>query len=510
MRKLLKVLFSQLVVVSLLLIAQAAFFIWCVVSLSRYFIYIDLALKLISFAVVIIIMNRHSNPVYKIAWIIPIMLFPLVGGLLYLFIVGQSSTKRFFCRLKKLERETTASFKQNPAVLSDIRAVDSRWAGAVKYVNNVSSLAAYKCERAQYFSVGEEFWASLLCELEKAQKYIFMEFFIVSEGAMLDSVLEILRRKVKEGVDVRVLLDGMGCMTTIKRDFPYKLRKEGIACRVFGPFVPFLSALQNNRDHRKIVCIDGVVGYTGGINLADEYVNIGYKDGHWKDMGVMVKGEAAFSFAIMFLQMWGITTGQRTDIKAIKPSFPENAFVADGFVMPYADIPQDKYQTGEFIYMDMISRAEKYIHITTPYLILDHEMTFALSNAATSGVDVKIICPRNIDHWYARAVAYSYYKELIKSGVKIYEYTPGFIHGKTFCCDGEVATVGSINLDYRSLYLHFECGAWFMNSSVVTSLENDFNRTVLKCRRITAEECDSLPAPRKILNAFLRIFAPLM
>lgn len=509
MRKLLKVLFSQLVIVSLLLIAQAALLVWFVMRLSEYFIYIDIALKIISFAVVIIIMNRHSNPVYKIAWIIPILLFPLIGGFLYLFIMGQTNTKRFFTRLKKLECETTAPYPQQEKTLSEIAQTDARFKGAVRYVNNVSHLAAYGGADTTYFPVGEELLKSLLSELEKAQKYIFMEFFILADGIMWQSILNILKRKAKDGVDVRIIYDGMGSMTLLPRSFPQQMQALGIKCRVFSPFVPFLSALQNNRDHRKIVSIDGKTAYTGGINIADEYINKGYDKGHWKDMGVMVKGQAAMSFTMMFMDMWCIITGEKPNIKSYEPQKWEN-YGKTGFVMPYSDMPQDKYQTGEYLYMDMINKAEKFVYITTPYLILDHEMTFALTNAAASGIDIKIICPRNIDHWYARAVAYSYYKELIQSGVKIYEYTPGFIHGKTFCCDGAAATVGSINLDYRSLYLHFECGAWFMDSPVVDAVLSDFNDTLKKCRAITAKECDSIHPLRKLLNALLRIFAPLM
>ena len=311
------------------------------------------------------------------------------------------------------------------------------------------------------------------------------------------------------GVDVRVLYDGMGSMTTLPYGYPKTLEKHGIKCRIFSPFTPFLSALQNNRDHRKILVIDGKTAYTGGINLADEYINIDYSGGHWKDMSVMIKGEAAFSFTMMFLHMWWTVTKETEDLKHFKPVFEEFSD-SEGFVMPYADMPQDKYQTGEFIYLDIINKAKKYIHITTPYLILDHEMVVALTNAAMSGIDVKIICPLSIDHWYARSVAFSYYKELTESGVKIYEYSPGFIHGKTFVADDEVCVVGSINLDYRSLYLHFECAAWFLDSHIVKDVENDFTETLSKCREITLEECNKRNPVKKLFSAVLRLFGPLM
>lgn len=512
MRKLLKVMFSQITIVSFLLILQLLLIVASLLRISEYFLYFDIFLKLISVVTVVVIVNRHSNPTYKLAWVISILFFPLVGGLFYLFITGQMHTKLFFGKLSALQKKITKPFPEDSSLY---REIDERFPEryrSVRYIKNVSGFNAYKAEEARYFSCGEEKFASLLEELEKAQKYIFIEYFIIKEGTMWNSILEILKRKAAEGVDVRILYDGMGCMTLLPANYPAILEKFGIKCRVFSPFTPFLSALQNNRDHRKILVIDGKCAYTGGINLSDEYINIGYPYGHWKDMSVMIKGEAAFSFAMMFLHMWWHTSGKEEDIlsfypEGIKKSASESAC---GYVMPYFDIPQDKYQAGEFIYLDIINKAKKYVYITTPYLILDHEMVVALTNAATSGIDVKIICPLVADHWYARAVAYSYYKELTEGGVKVYEYMPGFIHGKTFCSDDEVAVVGSINLDFRSLYLHFECASWFLDSPVVASVKNDFTDTLKKCNLITPEYFAKMSPPRKILNAVLRIFAPLM
>ena len=511
MRKLLKVLFSQLVIVSLLLVLQVGLIIAFFMKLSGYFIYIDLVLKLISFIVVVIIMNRHSNPMYKLAWVIPILLFPVVGGIFYLFIMGQTHTRLFFARMKNLELKTTRDYRQDSSVFKEIEEKFPERASTVKYINNVSGMEAYRCCGAKYFPLGEDKWHTLLDELEKAEKYIFIEYFIIKEGKMWNSILEVLKRKVKEGVDVRVMYDGMGSMVLLPAKYPKKLASMGIKCRVFCPFTPFLSALQNNRDHRKVLVIDGKTAFTGGINLSDEYVHIGYEAGHWKDTGVMIKGPAAFAFTKMFLQMWQCQSRENFNMSDYEPEFAAEELMPDGgYVMPYYDIPQDKCQTGEFIYLDIINKAKKYVHITTPYFILDHEMVVALTNAAASGVDVKIICPAVADHWYARAVAYSYYKELTEAGVKLYEYTPGFIHAKSFCSDDEIAVVGSINLDYRSLYLHFECAAWFAGAPIVKDVVNDFDTTIKKCRPITIEECESISAPRKILYAILRMFAPLM
>ena len=510
MRKLLKAMFSQLVIVSILLILQVAVLFWFIFSLSDYVVYIDLALKLVSLIVVIFITNHHTNPMYKLAWVIPILLFPIIGGLFYLFITCQMHTKFFFARIKKISDELTSKYPQSKAVLSQIAQTHPERESTVRYINKTSGFNAYECFDSTYFATGEEKLASLLTELEKAEKYIFLEYFILNDGVMWQSIFDILKRKAAEGVDVRILYDGMGSMTLLPRSFPKEMKKHNIKCHVFSPFVPFLSATQNNRDHRKILVIDGKVAYTGGVNISDEYINKVYRFGHWKDMSVCIKGPAAFSFTLMFLEMWSVTTHKKEDTKQYEPSFGDELSSPKGYVMSYADVPQDRYQIGKYIYLDIINKAKKYVHITTPYLILDHEMVVALTNAALSGVDVRIICPSVADHWYARSVAYSYYKELMEYGVKIYEYSPGFIHGKTFCSDDTVAVVGSINLDYRSLYLHFECAAWFLDCPTVLSVSDDFNRTLKKCRQITPTDCKKRSLIKKITSAILRMFAPLM
>ncbi len=510
MRKLLKTVFSPIVIGSLLLLLQFILITLSIFRINECFLYFDIFLKVISLVVVVIIINRHSNPMYKLAWVVPILIFPMFGGLLYLFVTGQMHTKYFFNKLEALEKKIASEYPQDKKVLDGISEKHPERLSTVRFVNNVSGSSVYSCEDAEYFAVGEEKLKSLLQELEMAEKYIFLEYFIIKKGTMWNSVLEILKKKAAEGVDVRVMYDGMGSMTSLPQNYPKELKKHGIKCRVFSPFTPFLSALQNNRDHRKILVIDGKVAYTGGVNLADEYINIGYRGGHWKDMSVKVCGKAAFSFTMLFLHLWWHIGNDPENIHNFESEFNEYENVSDGYVMPYADIPQDNYQTGEFVYLDIINKAERYVHITTPYLILDHETVVALSNAALSGIDVKIICPRSIDHWYARSVAFSYYQELTKSGVKIYEYTPGFIHGKTFVSDDEVAVVGSINLDYRSLYLHFECAAWFLDSHIVDDVEKDFSETLDKCQEITQETCAKRNPVKKFFSAILKIFGPLM
>ncbi len=510
MRKIFKLLFGRITIGILLMLLQIFMIISSILRINEYLVYFDIFLQLLSLVVVVIIINKKSNPTYKLAWIVPILIFPMFGGLLYLFVSGQTHTKYFFNRLFEIESEVSLSYPQKEEDLIGVSSLYPERESTVRFVNNVSGGCVYKNTYAEYYPLGEDKFRSLLKELEKAEKYIFLEYFIIKPGKMWNSILEVLKKKAAAGVDVRVMYDGMGSMTTLPVNYKKKLHSYGIKCCVFSPFTPFLSAVQNNRDHRKILVIDGKTAYTGGINLSDEYINIDYPGGHWKDTAVMIKGEAAFSFTKMFLQLWWHQTKTKENIKDFESNFKTENDVHDGYVMPYSDKPQDEYQTGEFIYLDIINKAKKYIHITTPYLILDNEMVVALTNAALSGIDVKIICPKSIDHWYARSVAFSFYKELTESGVKIYEYSPGFIHGKTFVSDDEVAVIGSINLDYRSLYLHFECATWFLGSHIVENVENDFAQTLSKCREITLEECNKRNPVRKLFSAILRLFGPLM
>ena len=512
MRRILRGVFSRVVVVSLLLILQLALMFFSLIRISEYFMYVSITLRLLSLITVVIIINRHSSPSYKLAWIVPILIFPLFGGLFYLFVTGQMHTKKFFNRLSESEKKINGLYPQSCEILREIGEKYPYREPTVHYINKVSGLSAYKSYETKYFPLGEDMFRDILTELENAEKYIFLEFFIIKEGKMWNSILEILKKKASAGIDVRVMYDGMGSMTLLPKNYPQTLKKFGIKCCVFSPFTPFLSSLQNNRDHRKIIVIDGKIAYSGGINLSDEYINECSPYGHWKDMAVCIKGPAAFSFSRMFLHLWWHTTKTSGDIRQFEPVFSKEYFKnrSQGFVMPYADMPQDNHLTGEFMYLDIISKARKYVYITTPYLILDHKMMSALANSAKSGVDVRIICPLATDHWYAREVAYSYYRELIESGVKMYEYAPGFIHGKTVCSDDEVAVVGSINLDYRSLYLHFECATLFIGEPVVYSILNDFNRTLKKCRAITIDSCTKMNLFRRILGAILGLFAPLM
>jgi cardiolipin synthase len=336
-----------------------------------------------------------------------------------------------------------------------------------------------------------------------------MEFFIISKGSMWSEILDLLIEKAGEGVDVRLMYDGFGTQLQMPRDYFPKLTRYGIRTRVFNGFKPFLSSSQNTRDHRKILVIDGYTAFTGGVNIADEYINRKERFGHWKDGGMMCRGEAAWSFVVMFMQLWELEKPDAGEMEIYRPT-TEPPGNYDGCIQPYGDSPTDDENVGEWVYLDIINHARKYVYIMTPYLILDHEMITALGLAAKKGVDVRLITPHIPDKWYVYSTAWGYYEELLKQNVRIFEYEPGFIHAKNFCADDSIGVVGTINLDYRSLYLHFECAAVMYGCSAVTSIREDFQRTLGQCIEIKQEDCRKRPLFKRIISWVLRIFAPLL
>lgn len=510
MKKFVKVVFGQTMIIAILLILQVMFFFSTTFRImsDAHFRYLNLAIRIASVVIMVYIVNGKGNPESKLVWIVQLAILPILGTLFYLFIQAQKLPMLVNKELKRLRREKASYIEQQPDVVEEIEALDTQKSNFIGYMNKYADTPVFKNTAVTYYPTGESCWTAILEELEKAEKYIFIEYFIIDEGEMWNSVLEVLRRKAAQGVDVRLMYDGMGCLTRLRHDYPKKLAAMGIKCCVFNPFKPFLSTIQNNRDHRKILVIDGKTAFTGGVNLSDEYVNITHPYGYWKDTAVMLKGEAAFSFTVMFLELWQISSKKgEADYDRYRP---DNAAVeCGGYVMPFGDSPFDGELVGETVYMDILSKARKYVHITTPYLIIDHEMITTLGSAAKSGVDVKIIVPHKADHWYAHAVAKAYYAELIGRGVEIYEYMPGFIHSKSFVSDDDTAVVGSINMDYRSLYLHFECACWMYKSDAVADVEADFQECLGKCRPITLESC-KVRGFKKVVYAILRLFAPLM
>ena len=508
MKKILRFLTQRVVLTALLILIQALLLFGIIWKLNNYFIYFYAFSVLLSLLLTLRIINNKSNPAFKIAWLIPILLFPVLGGLVYLVFGSDRTGKYIRNKMGRIEKEMQDGIsKANER--SGIEKMPPDVVNQSHYISNSAHCPPYKNTTVEYLPMGEVKFERMVQELKKAKRYIFMEYFIIQEGTMWNTILDVLEEKAKEGVDVRVIYDDMGCILTLPTGYEKTLREKGIQCQIFNPFIPILSSHFNTRDHRKICVIDGNVGFTGGINLADEYINGYEKHGHWKDTAILLKGEAVFSLTTMFLSMWDyLIKKEGEDYAAYYPdSWDENA---QGIVQPFADNPLDDEAVGETVYLNLINKAKRYVYITTPYLILSNEMVTAMNTAAKSGVDVRIITPHVPDKWYVHAVSRSYYEMLVEAGVKIYEYTPGFVHAKTFVVDDEYAVIGTINLDYRSLYLHFECAAWMYKASCVTDVRDDFLKTQQMSQEITLEECRNISIPRRLGRSVLRVLAPLM
>ena len=494
----------------ILLLIQLSALTYVLLSSSMRSNVIAAVLYLISLMTAVYVVARQEHGDYKLIWVFMILLFPIFGGVLYVFFSFQMSTKKLRNKIDLTCKKKLDYLKSYTAESENVIRLLPEYSRQIRYLCDHAGFSIHSDNVVEYIPSGEEKHARLLSELEKAEKYIFLEYFIIQEGKMWNSVLEVLKKKAAEGVTVRVLYDDLGCFMLLPKDYGRQLKKYGIESAIFNPFRPFLSTVQNNRDHRKIVSIDGKVAFTGGINIADEYINAVEKHGHWKDCAVMVKGSAAHSFTLMFLEMWEIASGSNEDYSIFcKQDTYKNKYCRNGFVIPYSDSPMDKENVGEQVYQRILSDAKDYVYICTPYLIIDDSMMKSLCLAAKSGVDVRIITPYKGDKWFVHLTTRSYYRELIRAGVKIYEYEKGFIHSKTFVSDDRIATVGTTNLDFRSLYLHFECGMWMCDCPSVLDVKKDFEDTLKVCRKITEKNCESNFFVR-IIQDFLRVFAPLM
>ena len=459
---------------------------------------------------VIYLLNSDMDNSAKITWLVVIALVPVLGVVLFWWTKGEVGHRMLKRRLKQLEQDTREQLPQDAQTLERLKAQEPGAASLAYYLRGKGGgFPVYENTAVTYFPSGEAKFAELLCQLEKAKQYIFLEYFIIDEGLMWGRVLEVLARKAAEGVHVRVMYDGTCEFTTLPRDYPKRLERLGIACKVFSPLMPFVSTHYNYRDHRKVLVIDGKVGFTGGVNLADEYINHVEKYGRWKDAAVMLEGEGVRSMTALFLQMWSVLQ-EPEFAQFLRPEVP--AARAEGFVVPYGDCPLDGERVGEMVYIDLLNRARKYVHIITPYLILDGELETALRFAAERGVDVHLILPGVPDKQFAYALAKTHYKALLSSGVKISEWTPGFTHAKLMVMDGVEAVVGTINLDYRSLYHHFENAVWMRRVGSIRDMETDFQDTLARCRTVEAT-LQSVWQGKKLLRLMgllLKVIAPLM
>lgn len=510
--KILNKIFSRMVVFGLMIILQILYCVKILYGLQEYFPILYIIGVVLGIIMVAFISLKDINPAYKLAWTIVILVFPVVGVVFYLLAGNKRPSKKLSSKLNRVYHDTNCLMPQNLDILEDMEKEDVDCARISKYIKDFAPFPVYKNTATKYYPVGDECFPDMIEALKNAKHFIFIEYFIIDKGIMWDSILDILKQKASEGLDVRVLYDDIGSLTTLHGGYSRVLEKNGIKCIAFNPFVPFISLVMNNRDHRKIMVIDGHTGFTGGINLADEYINKKVRFGHWKDNGIKLIGEGVWSMTLMFLQMWNSLrpTDTLEDYEKFKPHIhKEEEFEQNGYVQPYGDSPLDEEVTGENVYISILNMAKKYVYITTPYLIIDSEMANALCLAAKRGVDVRIITPGIPDKKTVFQLTRSFYTELIKAGIKIYEYTPGFVHGKTFVCDDKVATVGTINMDFRSLYLHFECGIYMYDTSCIKNIKEDLLDTMDK------SECKNLDKKSHGLiyyayKGILRILAPLL
>ena len=502
-------LFNRLTLVVVLLLLQVLVLLGLFLWFDRWLPSLYGASTIFSLLVILYLLNGRMDPTGKITWLVVIMLLPVFGGLLYLFTERDIGHRAMGRLMQKRSDESQLAIPQNPETMEKLRAECPGAAAMARYIHRSGCFPVYENTNLTYFPLGEDKFRQLLLELQKAEKFIFLEYFILAEGLMWGSVLKILAEKAAQGVEVRVMYDGTNEFTNLPHDYPRRLEKLGIRCKMFAPASLMVSTHYNYRDHRKILVIDGHTAFTGGINLADEYINHKVLHGHWKDTALMLKGEAVQSFTLMFLQMWCLDEKQADYQRYLNQPIPP-APPAPGFVIPYGDCPLDRDKVGRQVYMDILNRAERYVYIMTPYLILDGDMENALIYAGERGVDVRIILPGIPDKISPYALAYTHYRRLLDAGVKVYQYTPGFVHAKVFLSDDREAVVGTINLDYRSLYHHFECAAYLYGTACLPDIARDFGETLQKCQRVTRESMKQEPMIRKVMGPLLKAFAPLL
>lgn len=514
MKKFFNFIFSRIFFITCMFLIQLTLLIIFLLYFNKYFIYLYSLNLIVGMIFTFIIINDNINPAFKITWILISIALPFLGGIIYLTF----GEKRLLKSVKKRLFNFSIKFKDSMDLTKDydienLNDSDMNVYRQAKYVNTATGSPVFFNTKTKYFSSGEKSFEEYLNDLKSAKKFIFMEYFIISEGFFLDSVLKILKEKAEKGLDVKIILDDVGSIFTLSNKKIEEMKSYGIKIVEFNQIHGIILPKHNNRTHRKMTIIDGKIAYTGGINIADEYINVIEKYGYWKDSVLKLEGHAVASFINMFISLWDYSTGENTDLNSLydKKDIEKNSNIKEelGVVIPFSDTPIEE-SSSENMYLNMIRRANRYIYITTPYLIITWEMENALISAAKTGVDVRIITPHIPDKKYVHLLTRSFYKRLIDNGVKIYEFEKGFIHAKNFVCDDEFVVIGSINLDYRSLYLHFECAVWTFGTPIIKDVKRDFERTLKKSIAITPEWIKKRKLITRILQSLLKLFAPLM
>lgn len=504
--KLLKLIFSRFIIVALFFIVQLGllYFVFFTTFISSL---IAQTLTFITcFIVFLVIINKVESPEFKIPWLVLFFVLPFFTAMLYVLLSSPRMKKKESETLKKTYDKIRMEMPEKEKPVSMLEENE----GIAQYLYSVSNAGVYSYKNAEYFPTGESFFADYLKSLESANRFIFLEYFIIEKGKMWQSVYEILKRKAKDGIDVRLIYDDMGTLGSVKSSYFKFLRKDGIKCYKFNPFRPVLSGIFNHRDHRKITIIDGRIAYTGGINLADEYINEVRPYGYFKDTAIRIEGDAVIPFTATFLLTYDSlskTQSNYQELFAPHNNGEENV----GYLQPFSDGPKPFYSDmiAQNNFMNVISSAKRYVYITTPYFIVDFSLLTAIINCAKRGVDVRIITPRIPDKKSIHAITRSYYESLVRSGVKVYEYTPGFIHSKTLVCDDEIAFVGTVNFDYRSFVHHFECGVMIYGAPTIQSIKADFISTQNLSEQVTDKNLSMSPFT-KLYCSLIKIFTPLL
>ncbi len=487
---------------------QAGWLLIQILKLNEYFAWISLVTSLLSVLVALQLYSKHTTAAMKMPWIMLILLFPVMGLSLYLMIEIFGDLGKTGKHLKTARNKTEAVTVQAPEILAELKERDASAANLCSYVSKYAKSPVYQNTSAHYFAEGKDAFEAMKQDLEKAEKFIFMEYFILAEGSAFRELREILERKAAQGVDVRLMYDDIGSIGYTNFRFAGALNKSGIRCQIFNPALPVLNLFMNHRDHRKITVIDGKVGFTGGYNLADEYFDRAHPYGKWKDTGIRLEGEAVKSLTAQFLEMWYTTSRQEEDWDPFLGV--SHSVLEEGFVQPFGDDPLGQERIAENVYLNLIARAKEKLYIATPYLIITDEMQSALTLAAKRGVDVRIITPGIPDKKTVYALTRSYYVGLATQGVRIFEYSPGFLHAKQMLSDGDIASIGTSNLDYRSLYLHFENNVLLYGCDAVKQIEEDFEHLFPQCREVTANYSTGRGRILLTWQRILRLFAPMM
>lgn len=502
----------RLVLVAVAIILEIAWVIVLVNKLHDQYPWVDISIRVLAVVLALAIFSRYQTANMKMPWLMLVMGFPIVGSVLYLMVGLSGSTRRMRRRYAAIDEKLLPRLQQDEETFAEIARRDQSVANQARYIYDYAKYPIYRNTKVEFFAEASEGLESQKKALREAKSFIFMEYHAIEDKESFAGIRSILKEKAQEGVEVRVFYDDLGSIAFINKDFIRRLEEDGIHCRAFNPMIPLVNFFLNNRDHRKITVVDGNVGYTGGYNIANEYFGITHPYGHWKDTGIRLEGEAVRSMTVTFLEMWNAVKDSDIDDTNFDRFLRPAAYTGSvrGYVQPYADNPIDDEQVGENVYMNIVNNAVDYVYFMTPYLILTDEMTHVMGLAAKRGVDVRIITPGIPDKRIVYGCTRSSYANLVRSGVRIFEYKPGFCHAKQCVSDGKVATCGTINLDYRSLYHHFENGCLLYDCDAVRDIRRDFDRTFPQCREMTEKYKYGRPVRTRIWNVVLRLIAPLL